>query len=410
MLSNARSTNQFLLILCFAAFGLTSWARTIDVGDPKETPDGNSRVQTVPTECDSRELVALICDDVIPDARRREAFYSLLRLNGNERTTALREIVTRNANPYDVEAAILLVRANDPHATRLLIERIVRWRAESQVQILSTIASHRSKSAFHEIPQRLLESLLQSSSALVPSAETCEVVGRSAMILATFDQEADHASILKSVHLCPMSFRPWLATRVATQLTGREAELGAAVMQDATATSLVRAAASVALSTEHPEAEATAIREIENYLAAFGDVDVGSLLHGLRSDDQLSKQEYVIFRENLRLIGILVFVNSDRAEEIATDALEVRNEQIRLAVGLVCALRWPQRIIEARDNSFSPRDMNRLLAAVTYFHPDLKTRIRERLSEEKMEELLAEFKLYGLEASFGTAGVAVLGF
>lgn len=407
----------------FSVFVATLWSATVTVGafvvslhglsaegasvveDEKLPHAQNSRVDL------SRErLVAQVLDKNLRHRDRQAAYDDILQLKPEERATALSQIVTVGTPPYSSAAAVHSIRAGVPGILGVLAECISTWDPDSQVMVLSALRHSSKHTARYEIPRQILSSLLRRQGTMPRLGDPSDAVGRAATILSSSSERSDRDLIRKSVHRQPQSPRLWLAIAKSGTGEDKEFELALTVMRDGNASDVLRVAAAIAASKANNDASNFAISQIEQYVSAFGDETVGSLLAKLMSEDQQTKEEFVFFRDKLRLVGMLQFLDSERSKELTFKAINSQNEHIRTVAALVAVVRWPDDFLKLDEGTILPDEQVMLLAALVVLHPRLDKTVQQMVSNDRSEEARTRIRDFGIMAAFGTPGTAVFDF
>jgi hypothetical protein len=108
------------------------------------------------------------------------------------------------------------------------------------------------------------------------------------------------------------------------------------------------------------------------------------------------------------MIGILEFMQTPDAERLTFESLDVPNQWVRTALGLVAAMRWPERFLDLPPLRFEER--TKLRIALSVFHPKLLPRVQALVPPDELDKIRAKMLNDGIETLFSLPGSAGLVF
>jgi hypothetical protein len=215
--------------------------------------------------------------------------------------------------------------------------------------------------------------------------------------------------LLDLATLRPKASSVWMAAAHAGAMDPARARLAISVYKDSTAPLGARVAAATALESVDPAATAFAVNEIEAFLLRFADRDAGSMVAAatqLKAGSR-SKEDLKYFWFNSHILIALRILKAPAAEQLTFRYLTARHESIRNFCGVVAALRWPERLLQAGQGTFSGRDYANLMAIVALKHPSL-TSVSSRVTPKQMEEAKIEVTNTGVAVFGPVAGALAL--
>ena len=165
----------------------------------------------------------------------------------------------------------------------------------------------------------------------------------------------------------------------------------------------------VALFPTESEAQSFVADAIQSYLNRFAHRDAEAIVaEGYAGESGGS--EFIAFKDGLKTLGVLQFLDAKAAESITFKSLAVRNHVVRNTLGLVAARRWPQRLMGLESVGFEEKDYIRLLAVAAAFHPEFNDTLSQRSPKAGLTDARKRFKDLSLEGLFFLAGWASTGF
>ena len=122
-----------------------------------------------------------------------------------------------------------------------------------------------------------------------------------------------------------------------------------------------------------------------------------------------ARENVIFYRQHLRLLGMLQFLRIPSSEEITFKYLSAQNQEIRMTLGLVAAMRWPDRLLDGNDGAFSNSEFESLLVAVTVLHPPQTNLIETRIGSNRFSGIRNRFEKHGFVGVFGAPGAVAMG-
>lgn len=391
-------TCRLILLMLVLLGGLEkrSWSQ---VAPAQEQKDANNQTP--------QQLTERILNPALPANQRVTDYGKLSKFEPKERDAALSTLVSAADESTAAMAAAALIRDRFPQVAGLVTARISHWSALNQLVVLQAIRFAGEEQMFWDIPRTLIKQAAPSSGAAETKAgPSPDPVDEAALILAGSSDASDR-SLLRNVLLSrPESRGLWLAAAKLGNLDAQEASLATSVYKNLKLPLEVRVAAAAALAPADSSASTFAINEIESFLSRFATRETGEIL---MQKDQDGKRELYYLRQHLAVVGTLRFLNIPDAEKLTFSFLEARNEEIRLTMGLVAAVRWPQRLLAAGQGTFTEEEYTSLMGYLSMLHPDLTSSIVGKISKQRLDEVTARLMQFGAVGTFGLPAVIVLG-
>lgn len=80
-----------------------------------------------------------------------------------------------------------------------------------------------------------------------------------------------------------------------------------------------------------------------------------------------------------------------------------------MTLGLVAAMRWPERILRANEGGFSNSEYESLLVAVSVLHPSQASVVEAKVGSNRLAEVRSRLEKFGFVGVFGAPGIVALG-
>lgn len=80
-----------------------------------------------------------------------------------------------------------------------------------------------------------------------------------------------------------------------------------------------------------------------------------------------------------------------------------------MTLGLVAAMRWPDRLLDNTESAFSSAEYESLLVAVSVLHPPQTSVIETKIGNTRLSAVRGRLEKYGLVGVFGAAGTVAMG-
>lgn len=351
---------------------------------------------------------------VLDRSRRMEdrfvALGEVLSLAPDQRRSGLHRIVQEGDEDFAALAATHLIREGDTGVVKLVNPLIERWSDNNKVIVFQAIPVFHSELAFGDIAREYLKQVATTRRAPAPPSgdPLSGPVDLAAIIIAKDAQPKDCDLLRTILPIVPWSRGVWIALAEIQCAGTPERELAAAVIKDEVQSPVVRAAAS--LSTVSPGEAPFALGIIEEFVELFGSQDIAFITQRVR-DAEHGRSVYHEFRQQLRLLELLLHLKSEFAETLTFKTLGVRNEVIRSTGALIAAIRWPERLISMSSRKGLEIDEDewiRLLAVVAMLHPD-QVESAAGATNRELLPIQTRIQQDGAVAVFGLAGSIVAG-
>src|SRR5262249_34125915 len=152
----------------------------------------------------------------------------------------------------------------------------------------------------------------------------------------------------------------WLAIAAQDTIEPGDLELADSIYKNGEMPELIRTAAATASAPKSEEAATFVTDQISTFLSRFSNQNLEVLVAEAFSSKE-ARENVVYFRQHLRLLGMLGFLRTPASELITLKYLNAQNQEIRMTLGLVAAMRWPERILHANEGGFSNSEYESLL-------------------------------------------------
>lgn len=342
------------------------------------------------------ELARTIADRAVSSHDRLQAYYALLDRDGPERREGLIDVLRKADEAYAVMAATTLIDQGDESVTlqEVLRERIIEWPTFQGGALRAIDNVGRPKSLLC-IPRAILQELVRRGRPAARQGESMTSVDVAAKLLATSGEVEDRELFRRAVHVDPSSHGLWFGLARGGQLETEEVEFAQSVMRGDSYALLSRVAAATALAFEDARAKQFVVEQLRQFLQEFAPKNI--LLHVMvrRYVDapvaQGEMDEMLRYRRDVGILQALLFLDEVTAKALTFDYLRSTDVGIRMTLGLVAAKRWPEELLGVERGTFpegEPGEFDRLLAAIVFYHPNLRTQSIAKGSEEEIKRWL----------------------
>ncbi len=387
--SNIQRTFRSVLPVAVLFFGVSQ-----GLACQATNPEGQADVH----QQRARLLAERICNPKLPANERLTDYGELSNLDVKTRDAAFATLVTSADESTAPMAAAALIRDKFEGVSRLLVPRISHWSDNSQLVVLDAVLFTREKEALGDIAREVVRASLATPTANAIYREG--PLDIAAFILADSDTAGDHALLRSALISHPATRGLWLAMAASGGLGIPDAMLASSTYKDVGLPMRVRIAAAAALAPPDPNAAAFAVAGIKSFLHSFADQEIGEMLNAAQSDREAKKRLYEL-REDLPVLGTLLFLNTPSAESITFEFLSARNEEVRMILGLVAIARWPRRLLTLGQGVFTRDEYESLLAFLSIIHPDEASAVSARVSRVRLDELRSRLAQVGVVGVFG---------
>lgn len=391
---------SFLVVLILAC-GL---AGRSPVARAQESPvPSASAIGDVASDVDA--IVAMVKNASLQLDQRVFAFGDLLGLPVGQRVEGLRTLALTADPAFAATAARELMLNYQEDIAALVGRKLLAWDASSQQAVLQAVLLRAAEESHAALARIFLQDLVATGNRGKHGSSIADPIDLAALILAVSAIDIDRKLIARCLEIHPRSRGLWLALAQGGPLSTDELALATHISGDPALPDLVRAAAAVTAANQSEAAMEFFLERIDRYLNRFRDMEQWALIEALRE----GKEEYLDFRENIRLVAMLRFLDERTAKSYTLKLLGVKNEGIRSVAALVRAVRWPERVIELGGNKLSEEQYAEVLGVTVLYHPNLIDRIPAAVRVETLRRA-ERLRLVGFGGSnFGLAGSAACG-
>jgi hypothetical protein len=327
------------------------------------------------------------------------------------RETALKNLVRTANEDVATDAVIAMTRLHIEDVKSLALGLIPKLSDRNARNVLAAAEGTRDidfrVALARAVLQRIANISEQSSSQQFEEGGQ-SAAGLAAMLLADSVSAGDRDLIGKVTRIRPHDPGIWLALAKSRIASSEDLSLARSVMQDAQAPRWVRLAAAASLAPSNSDAREFVSGALTSFLSTFGQVSAESIVAEAmkQPEGNPNSTKSADFQPGIRMIGILEFLQTPDAERITFQFLEATNQWVRTGLGLVAAMRWPERFLDSRPMHFEERA--KLRAALSILHPELLPRVRALVPTAELEEMRSKMMNDGIETAFSLPGNAGL--
>jgi hypothetical protein len=355
-----------------------------------------------------KEAIDRASNERLPFTERLAVYDELTSRDPKERAEAFRALAASADETMAAMAARSLLQDRSPDSAKVISARINKWSEPNQLAVLQELQNIVVDDSLIQIPREVV----RESSARANSEKTAvaplTALDVAAILLANSSVAADRSLLSTAVRAHPQSRGLWLAIAAQDTVDPGDLQLADSVYKNTAAPELIRAAAAVASATKSEEAAAFIIDEISSFLSRFSNQSLEVMVVNAYSTKE-GKENVVYFRQHLRLLGMLRFLRTPASENLTFKYLGAQNQEIRMTLGLVAALRWPERLLSANESAFSNSEYESLLVAVSLLRPSLTSAVEAKVGSSRLAEVRSRFEKNGFVGVFGAAGTVALG-
>jgi hypothetical protein len=304
-------------------------------------------------------------------------------------------------------AARSLTQERSEDVAKAISSRIATWSEPNQLAVLQELQNIGIDDSSIQIPREVVSArAAQKNSDKTSAALTALDVA--AVLLANSTSPADRSLLANAVRAHPYSRGLWLAIAVQDSIEPGDLALADSVYKNAEVPALIRVAAATALASKNPDAAAFVTNEITTFLSRFSNQSLEALVAEAYSSKE-AKESILNYRQQVRLLGVLRFLRIPSAESLTLKYLNAQNQEIRMILGLVTAMRWPERLLRANEGAFSNSEYESLLVAISLLHPAQTTLVETKVGSSRFSEIRNRLEKHGLVGVFGAPGIVALG-
>jgi len=370
----------------------------------QEPPDQRARAKSLTL----KEAIDRASNERLPFAERLAVYEQLTSRDPKERAEAFRALTVSADETMAAMAARSLLQDRSPDSATVISARINKWSEPNQLAVLQELQNIGIDDSLIQIPREVVRGSSARENSEKTAAAPLTALDVAAILLANSSVAADRSMLVTAVRAHPHSRGLWLAIAAQDTIEPGDLQLANSVYKNTVAPELIRAAAAVASATKSEEAAAFIIDEISSFLSRFSNQSLEVMVVNAYSSKE-GKENVVYFRQHLRLLGMLRFLRTPASEELTFKYLGVQNQEIRMTLALVAAMRWPERLLRANEGAFSNSEYESLLVAVSLLRPSLTSVVEAKVGSSRLSEVRSRFEKNGFIGVFGAPGTVALG-
>ena len=355
-----------------------------------------------------KEAISRAANEKLPFAERLSVYEELTSRNLAERTEAFRALTESADETMAAMAARSLLQDRNPDSAKLISLRITKWSEPNQLAVLQELQNIGVDDSLIQIPRAVLRETTSRKNPDKKAAAQLTPLDVAAVLLANSSVGADRALLSTAVHANPYSRGLWLAIAAQDTIEPGDLELADSIYKNQEVSELTRVAAATALATKSEQAAAFVVDQISSFLLRFSNQSLEVMVADAFSSKE-AKENVVYYRQHLRLLGMLRFLRTPSSELITLKYLNAQNQEIRMTLGLVAAMRWPDRLLDNPESAFSSAEYESLLIAVSVLHPPQTSVIETKIGNTRPSAVRSRLEKYGLVGVFGAAGTVAMG-
>lgn len=343
------------------------------------------------------DLATMVVDVEFSPQDRMQAYNALLDRRSTERHQGLLKVLRNADEGFSAMAGVTLIEQGDTSVelVTILEERITKWTTH-QGGILRAIDSAGRPNRLLRVPRAILREMIEKTRPVPADNESLWAsVNMSARLLSAGNQPEDRRLLWQAVQMNPTLDGCWFALARAGRLESAEAELARMIMQNDSLALVARVAAATALASADSTAKQFVVEHIRQFFHTFWQSNINfEFLARRYLDEEVQQGEIdamLRYRQEFGILQALLFLDDTTAKSLTLDYLRSRDVGIRMTMGLIAAKRWPSDLLALDRQTFSEGEdgeLNRLLAAVAFYHPNLESQALAKGSKEEIERWL----------------------
>jgi len=358
-------------------------------------------------EPNPNESMARAMDTRLTMRERMNALSSICALPTEGRTHRLRVLIRDADETVAAAAFAVFVQERDPDLGDTSLQRFGSWSEGNQRIVLQSIldkATQRASSGLLSISRGLLRECISSKRCRCESLSEPNPIDLAALALAYHGEHSDATLLEQAVRDYPGSHGIWLAlTRLQHNKSTRK--LAENVYRNQENSRVLRICAAASIASKDEEAAMYVSGAIQGFLETYSGKSVGESFPTLGVDRGTAKLYYE-YRTELRVLGVLRFLDLPMAQKMVFEHIQSRNEHIRTITRLIAAMRWPKRFLMEAPK-LGMKDKVDLLAVLVVYYPSFEQRARTAVSAEELQRSIHALRETGLRGLFGLAGAIV---
>jgi hypothetical protein len=355
-----------------------------------------------------KEAIDQASNERLSFAERMAAYEELTSRDLKERAEAFRTLTVSADETMAAMAARSLLQDRIPDSAKAISPRIGKWSEQNQLAVLQALQNIGIDDSLFQIPREVVRENSSRGNSEKTSAASLTALDVAAILLANSSIASDRSILIAAVRAHPHSRGLWLAIAAQETIEPRDLELADSIYKNTAAPELIRVAAAAASARKSEEAAAFVINEISSFLSSFSNQSLEVMVANAYASKE-AKENVVYFRQHLRLLGMLRFLRTPSSETLTIKYLGAQNQEIRMTLGLVTAMRWPERLLSANEGAFSSGEYESLLVAVSLLHPPLTSVVEGKVGSSRLSEVRNRFEKNGFVGVFGAPGAVALG-
>ena len=353
------------------------------------------------------EAIEQASNNRLPLAERLVVYEELTSRDPKERAEAFRALTASADETMAAMAARSLLQDRSPDSATVISARITKWSEPNQLAVLQELQNLGVDDSSIQIPREVLREKGAQKNADKKSA-ALTALDVAAVLMANSPSPADRSLLANAVRAHPYSRGLWLAIAAQDTIEPGDLALAESVYKNAEVPGLIRAAAATAVANKNQDAAAFVLNEISTFLTRFSNRSLEAMVVEAYSSKE-AKESIIYYRQQVRLLGMLRFLRIPASESLTLKHLSAQNQEIRMILGLVTAMRWPERLLRANEGAFSNSEYESLLVAVSLLHPLQTSPVEAKVGSVRLIEARNRLDKHGFVGVFGAPGTVALG-
>jgi len=354
-----------------------------------------------------KEAIEQASNNRLPLSERLVVYEELASRDAKERAEAFRALLASADETIAAMAARSLLQERSQDVAKAISSRIATWSEPNQLAVLQELQNIGIDDSSLQIPREVVSERAARKNSDKKSAPLT-ALDIAAVLMANSPSPADRSLLANAVRANPYSRGLWLAIAAQDTIEPGDLALADSVYKNAEVPALIRVAAATALAGKNQDAAAFVTNEISTFLSRFSNISLEALVAEAYSSKE-AKENILNYRQQVRLLGMLRFLRIPATESLTLKYLNAQNQEIRMILGLVTAMRWPERLLRANEGAFSNSEYESLLVAISLLHPAQTTLVETRIGTSRLSEVRNRLEQHGFIGVFGAPGIVALG-
>jgi hypothetical protein len=371
-----------------------------------QAPTGTETMETQRLRERSVGLVYTISNTHLSTTSRMSSYQELFALPEPLRTATLEHVVEKADETFALMAAEHLIRTAS--GAGIIAGKVGDWSDSGQAAVSAKALLAPVDPALLEISRNILKKLILRPQNEITAAEL-KAPGVAGRLLARSTELQDQTLVRQVLTVEPQLPGLWLARAGQGGLDPAERIRASKIFRDPNSQKWIKLATAVALVPGDEEARKFVTDTLRMFLNRFASREAEAvIMDGYYGTN--GGVEFMTFNTSLKILGALQFLDARVAEPITFEFLGSRNQYIRNTLGIIAAIRWPTRLMDLPNAPFDEKERIRLLAVVSFFHPELNDTFHQKVSRQVLVDARQQFRDLGLEGLFYLSGWAAMGF